>query len=261
VVEAPSSFRDWRGRSTYALRVHAAQGRGYVASMTTPTARPGQITVYSDVMCGWATVALHFLHRARDAAGLRDEVTFDLRLFLLEDVNQMALSTRIIEGEKPVVGQLVEELELKPWQRDPSEYPVSSLLANEAVQAAKDQSSHASEQLDLALRLAFWRDSRCITMLHEVLEVASATDGVDADRLRDALDDGRARGPMMADYRSHRDDVQGSPHLFFADGYDIHNPGVELHQVGEPGAGILVLDHHDPSVYADLVARAARTTG
>lgn len=227
--------------------------------MPRPRVSPGQIAVYSDVMCGWATVALHFLHREREALGLTDRVSIDRRLFLLEDVNAMALNELMIEGEKPVVGQLVEELELKPWQRHSSEFPVSSLLANEAVHAAKEQSAHASEQLDLALRLAFWRDSRCITMLHEVLDVASVTDGVDVDALREALEDGRARGPMMREYRTHADDVQGSPHLFFADGHDVHAPGVEMHQVGEPGAGFLVLDSHDPSVYGELLERAAAT--
>jgi predicted DsbA family dithiol-disulfide isomerase len=225
--------------------------------MPRPTVAPGQMVVYSDVMCGWATVALHHLYRARAAAGLEGRVTIDHRLFLLEDVNQMALNTKIIEGEKPVVGQLVPELEFKPWQRDPSEYPVSSLLANEAVQAAKAQSTRAAERLDMALRLAFWRDSRCITMLHEILDVASSCSEVDVDALAAALEDGRARGPMLHDYREHRDDIQGSPHFFFADGHDVHNPGVEMHQVGEPGAGFLVLDSHDPSVYDAMVQRVA----
>jgi hypothetical protein len=33
----------------------------------------------------------------------------------------------------------------------------------------------------MALRLAFFRDSRCISMLHEVVDVASGRDRVDAD--------------------------------------------------------------------------------
>ena len=227
--------------------------------MPRPEVAPGQIVVFTDVMCGWATVALHHLYRARAQAGLDDRVTFDHRLFLLEDVNQMALNTKVIEGEKPVVGQLVQELEFKPWQRDPSEYPVTSLLANEAVQAAKAQSAHAAEHLDMALRLAFWRDSRCISMRHEILDVADACPDVDTDALAEALDDGRARAGMMHAYHAHRDDIQGSPHFFFADGYDVHNPGVEMHQVGESGAGFLVVDSHDPSVYGELIDRAAAT--
>ena len=232
---------------------------GYCQRMPRPDVAPGHITVFGDVLCGWATVALHHLYRARSEAGLEQVVTIDHQLFLLEDVNEMALNTKTIEGEKPVVGQLVEELEFKPWQRDPSEYPVTSLLGNEAVQAAKAQSARAAERLDMALRLAFWRDSRCISMRHEILDVADACPDVDAKALAQALDDGRARAGMMQTYHAHRDDIQGSPHFFFADGYDVHNPGVTMHQVGETGAGFLVLDSHDPSVYRQLVDRAAGT--
>jgi predicted DsbA family dithiol-disulfide isomerase len=127
------------------------------------------------------------------------------------------------------------------------------------VQAAKAQSAGAAERLDMALRLAFWRDSRCISMRHEILDVADTCPGVDVDALTMALDDGRARGQMMQTYLACREGIQGSPHFFFADGYDVHNPGVEMHQVAEPGAGFLVLDSHDPSVYREMIDRAAAT--
>jgi hypothetical protein len=66
---------------------------------------------------------------------------------------------------------------------------------------------------------------------------------------------------MMRDYQRHRDDVQGSAHLFFADAYQTHNPGVRMHWEGDAGAGFPVVDADDPSVFADLVARAAATAG
>jgi predicted DsbA family dithiol-disulfide isomerase len=228
--------------------------------MTRPSTAPGTVTVFTDVMCGWSTIALHRFYRARTAAGLDDALTVDPQLFLLEDVNAMALNTRTIEPEKPVVGALEEELNFTSWQRDPSEWPVTSLPANEAVHAAKEQSPAAAEQLDMALRLGFWRDSRCISMRHEILDIADGCDLVDVDRLRDALDEGRARGPMMRTYLASRDTVQGSPHFFLADGTDEHNPGITMHQVGEPGAGFLVVDHDDPAAYDDLVQRAAHST-
>jgi len=207
-------------------------------------------------MCGWSTIALHRFYRARADAGLDDDLRVDHQLFLLEDVNEMALDSKLIELEKPVVGALAEELEFKPWQRDPTEYPVTSLPANEAVHAAKEQSPAAAEELDMALRLAFWRDSRCISMRHEILDIADGCEHVDAERLRDALDEGRARGTMMRTYLAHRDDVQGSPHFFLTDGSDVHNPGIEMHQVGEPGAGFLVVDSDDPTAYEKLVRAA-----
>ena len=60
---------------------------------------------------------------------------------------------------------------------------------------------------------------------------------------------------MVAGYRAHRDDVQGGPHFFPADGSDVHDPGIAMHP-DEDGGSPLV-DSDDPSVDADLVRRAA----
>lgn len=221
-----------------------------------PDVGPGTIALYTDVVCGWSTVALSRLLRARDAAGLRDEVHVDHRLFLLEDINRFPIPKRYLDAEIPVLGGIEPDVGWTVWQREPSEWPVSSLLANEAVHAAKDQGLAVAEELDWALRLAFFRDSRCITLLHEVLDVASSCPSVDGERLREALVDGRARGPMLRQMASDREHVQGSPHLFFADGTDVHNPGIELHWQGDPGEGYPVVDRDDASVWDGLVRRA-----
>jgi predicted DsbA family dithiol-disulfide isomerase len=213
------------------------------------------VALYTDVVCAWSTVALHRFYAARSRLGLDDRVRVDLRLFLLEDVNRFAIPERMLDAEIPVVGQLEPALGMTPWQAERSAWPVTSLPANEAVHAAAAQSPRAAEQLDMALRLAFFRDSRCISMLHEVVDVARGCDAVDADAVAAALDDGRTRGPMMAGYRSSRDDVQGSPHFFLADGSDVHNPGIAMHP--DEAGGYPVVDSDDPAVYDDLVRRAA----
>jgi hypothetical protein len=107
-----------------------------------------------------------------------------------------------------VGGALDPELGWKPWQGDHSTWPITSLLANEVVHAAKAQSWAAADELDMALRLAFFRDSCPISLLHESLDIATGCPAVDADDLGRALDEGRARGPMMADYRTHHGQVQ-----------------------------------------------------
>ncbi|MFC8190641.1 DsbA family protein [Cellulomonas sp. NPDC057328] len=219
--------------------------------------RPGTVVVYTDIVCAWSTLALHRFYAERERLGLTDEVRVDHRAFLLEDVNRFPIPKRYLDVELPVVGALAPDLGWTPWQQDPSTWPITSAPANEAVHAAKDQSLVAAEQLDMALRLAFFRDSRPISLQHEVLDVAGGCDAVDVDALRDALDEGRARGPMMRDYRARADDVQGSPHFFLQDGSDVHNPGVELHWVGEAGAGFPVVDAYEPEAFADLVRRAA----
>ena len=68
-------------------------------------------------------------------------------------------------------------------------------------------------------------------MRHEILDIAKGCDGVDV-ALREAFDDGRARGPMMRDSLAAQDVVRGSPHFFLSDGSDQHNPGITSHQQG-----------------------------
>ncbi|MCX5205545.1 DsbA family protein [Streptomyces sp. NBC_00237] len=218
----------------------------------------GTIAVYTDVACGWATVGLTRLYAARERARVQDRLRVDHRLFLLEDVNRFPIPKRYLDAEIPVVGHLEPQLEFKPWQQDPSAWPVTTAPANEAVHAAKAQSYAAAEQLDMALRLAFFRDSRCISLQHEILDVASGCDQVDTDALAEALDTGSARASMIRDYREHRDEIQGSPHFFLADGTDTHNPGIELRWEGEPGAGYPVVEHDDPHAYDTLVQQALK---
>ena len=214
--------------------------------------------VFTDVVCGWSTVALHRFYQARERLGLTDVVRVDHQLFLLEDVNQFPIPKRYLDSEIPVVGSLAPDFGWKPWQGDASTWPITSLLPNEAVHAAKRQSTQAAERLDMALRHAFFTDSRPIALLHEIVDVAGGCDDVDEDALRRDLDEGTARAEMMRNYRANVDDVQGSPHFFLADGSDVHNPGIELHWEGEPGAGFPVVDHDDPSAFDALVQRAAQ---
>jgi predicted DsbA family dithiol-disulfide isomerase len=224
--------------------------------VTRPEVRAGTIVVYTDIACAWSTVAIARLLRARAELGLDDEVAIDHRLFLLEDVNGFPIPKRFLDAEIPVVGALEPDLGWKVWQADPSTWPVTTAPANEAVHAAKRQSFRAAEQLDMALRLAFFRDSRCVALRHEILDIAKGCSDVDTGALGAALDDGSARGRMMRDYRENREAVQGSPHLFFADGHDVHNPGIELRWVGEQGAGFPVVEKDDPAVFRELVQRA-----
>jgi predicted DsbA family dithiol-disulfide isomerase len=222
------------------------------------TVQPGTVVVYTDVVCGWSTVALHRFYQARERAGLTDEVRVDHQLFLLEDVNKFPIPKRFLDSEIPVVGALAPDFGWKPWQGDASTWPITSLLANEAVHAAKRQSPQAAEELDMALRHAFFTDSRPISLLHEIVDVAGGCKAVDPDTLRRDLDDGTARAEMMRGYREHADDVQGSPHFFLADGSDVHNPGIELHWEGEPGDGFPIVDGDNASAMDQLVQRATQ---
>ena len=222
---------------------------------------PGTIVVWSDVACPWATLAVHRLHTARTRLGLDERVAFDHRPFPLELVNARPTPARVLAAEIPVVGALAPDFGFQIWHAPETEWPVTTLLALEAVQAAKDQGLDASADLDLALRRAFFVESRCVSMRHVVLDVAAHVPSVDVDALAKALDDGRARSNVIDAWHQAVDGpVDGSPHLFLADGSDVANPGIEMHWEGEHGRGFPVVDHDAPAIFEELLRRAAHSS-
>jgi predicted DsbA family dithiol-disulfide isomerase len=210
------------------------------------------LVIYSDLACPWAHVALYRLHKARAELGLEDRVRFDHRPFALEVVNQRPTPYAVLTAEIPVAGALEPDAGWQMWQGRPGTWPVTTLPALEAVQAAKALGMAASERLDLALRVALFAQSRCISMRHVILDVATEALGTEqAASIREALDTGVARAAVMAPPPKG---VKGSPHLFLPDGTDYANPGIELHWQGEHGRGFPVVDRDDPSVYKEILA-------
>ena len=219
---------------------------------------PGTIAIWSDVHCPWAHVAVWRLWDARRRLRLDDRVSFDHRIFPLELFNSEPTPFRTLSAEVPVCGRLAPRAGWQVWQRPLTEWPVSTLLPMEAVQAARAQSSRAAEELDRGLRVAFFAESRCISLRHVILEVANECQSVDVAALAAALDAGTFRGRIVEDWEAaKREGVRGSPHVFLADGTDVQNPGVSFHWEGELGLGFPVVDGDDPSVYDELVRRAA----
>src|SRR4051794_3624603 len=110
----------------------------------------GTIVVWSEIACPWATLAMHRLRAKRAELGLQGHVVLDHRAFPLELVNGRCTPKRILSAEVPVVGALAPEFGWQMWQAPNSEWPVTTVPALEAVQAAKEQSVDASEALDFA---------------------------------------------------------------------------------------------------------------
>jgi predicted DsbA family dithiol-disulfide isomerase len=216
----------------------------------------GVIVVWSDLACPWATVAVFNLHQARARMGLEGEVHLDHRVFPLELVNGRPTSRRVVDTEIPVVGRLAPDFGWQTWPGDPAAYPGTVLLALEAVQAAKEQSAWAADQLDLRLRRAFFAEGRPISIRKVILDVAAGCPEVDAAALEEALDDGRGRRAVIRDWRSIKENgVQGSPHLFLPDGTGVPNPGVTMHWQGQKPGGFPVVDAFDSGVYEELLSR------
>ena len=219
---------------------------------------PGTIVVWSDIGCPWATLAVHRLHATRTRLGLDGWVVLEHRVFALELENRRATPYRTLAAEVPVVGGADPTAPFRLWRRSPWEWPVTTLPALEAVQAARAQGPEAAETLDLALRRAMFAESRCVSLHHVVVDVAEGCDGVDAGRLADDLDAGRARRAVVDQHReAAAAGVQGSPHLFLPDGTDAFNPGIEMHWTGEHGEGFPVIDADDAAVYERLLSAAA----
>jgi predicted DsbA family dithiol-disulfide isomerase len=202
------------------------------------------------------------LHRFRSSLDLEGRVRFDMRAFPLELLNSQPTPKHTLDAEIPVVGALEPDAGWQVWQRPDHEYPATMTPALEAVQAAKEQGLDASEGLDRALRVAFFSESRPISLRHEILAAAKDIDGLDVERLAEALDEGRHRSVISEHWEvASSNAVQGSPHLFLPDGTNVHNPGIEMHWEGEHGKGFPVVTRDDPSIYEDLLRRAARWRG
>ena len=223
-----------------------------------PKAEPGTILLYSDIACPWAHLAVHRLWTTRSRLGLDGDLRIDHRAFPLEIVNERATPKRGLDAEVAVVGGHDVDAGWHTWDRPTHEYPGSTLLALEAVQAAKRQSLAASEELDRALRRAFFAHRRNITMRHEILAAAAACDGVDETALADLLDSGTARRDVIDQQKAAEGpEVKGSPHVFLPDGTGVHNPGLEIRWAD---GGFPVIDKDDPSIFEDILERAAGHT-
>lgn len=222
------------------------------------TPPPGVITIFSDIWCSFAHIAIYRLHTTRERLGLTDRVQFDLRAFPLELLNDAPSPRSGTDSEVGRMGQQEPGAGWQLWQDKEYLYPSTTLPALEAVIAAKEQSLRASEQLDLALRRAFWSQSRCISNRKVILDAAESTGVVDVAALAEALDDGRARRSLSVDAAiSATDRVNCSPHLFLPDGTDHANPGIDVRWEGEYGVGWPVVTKDDPTVFEDLLKRAA----
>ncbi len=221
---------------------------------------PGTIQVWSDLGCPWSHAIVWRLWDARRRLGLEDRVRFDHHAFPLELFNDEPTPRWHIDVEAPVVATIAPRAGWQPWAAPDSAWPVTLLPAMEAVQAAKLQSLQASEALDRALRRALYAESRCISLRHVILEVASETDDVDVSALAAALDDGRARRALFDDWVvAQGDAVRGSAHLFAPDGTNAQNPGIVIGWIGDDGSGggAAVVESDDPSAIEQIIRRAA----
>jgi predicted DsbA family dithiol-disulfide isomerase len=215
---------------------------------------PGVVTVYGDLACPFATLAIAGLRAARDRVGR--EVRLDIRAFPLELVNRRPHDFGLLEAEKAVLGTLHPGLGWRRWRGAVTDWPVSTLLPMEAVQAAKRPEVGglpASEELDVALRRALYVDSRCIALLPVILEVAEECAGVDLTALGHVMHAGTCRPDLFQHLgQQERGAVSGSPHVFTPDGRDWVNPGLTIEHSGD----YVVVRQYDRTVLDEIILAA-----
>jgi len=203
------------------------------------------ITIWSDIHCPWAYVALLRLHRMRDHLGA-DHLIFDLRSYPRELAAGDEINAEDAKRQVVALAQLeptaFSALESQAW-------PTTNLPAFEAQKWGFSQGQEIGESFDLALRRSVFLHGHILSVRSELLAVAEL-EGLMADQLGAALDDGRFRKAVIADLEDARaQGVTGSPHVVLPDGTAHHNPGITYRY--ERGIPIIISDH--PSVYEELI--------
>jgi predicted DsbA family dithiol-disulfide isomerase len=213
------------------------------------------IVVYSDVGCPWANIAVERLLRTLLDMGLDREIGIDHRAFSLEMLNDQPIPSDVLNAEVPTLRELEPAA---PWPDGPGpwRFTASTLVALEAVQAAKEQGVEASVRLDRAFRRAMFEDLAQLETPQQVIDVAREVGGIDVDALEGALRAGRGHEEVRRHTAESTNDlVTGSPTLLLPDGSAHHNPGISMHWEDEPGER-LVIESDEPGVYAHLVERS-----
>ncbi|HWB73198.1 MAG TPA: DsbA family protein [Egibacteraceae bacterium] len=205
------------------------------------------VTIYSDIHCPWATVAVHRLRRARDESGL--DVVFDPRAWPLEWVNERGTPRHIVEPEAAVLANHEEEL----FSRFAgASWPSTFLPAFELVAAARRAvGPRAAEETDYQLRLRFFRHGADVSLRHELRAAAAAAataGGFDAATVLKVWETEPVRADVVADFeRSKGLPVQGSPQVFWPDGSTSHNPGFDDYEVVRGIPRIRASDPQEPA--------------
>jgi predicted DsbA family dithiol-disulfide isomerase len=216
-----------------------------------------EVDVWSDIHCPWAYVAVHRLRRARDAHGL--DVVFAPRAWPLEWVNGRGTPRAVVTTETAVLAGHEPEL-FTAYTGD--SWPSTFLPAFELVAAARRlYGVRAAEDVDFALRLAFFRDGVDVSIragLAVALVIASGLNAnvVPADA-EDAWLRTNPRADVLEDFRTSGGlPIQGSPQIFWPDGSTTHNPGMTEHRWH---GGLVHIGHTEPGAAERLLL--ARTAG
>jgi predicted DsbA family dithiol-disulfide isomerase len=205
------------------------------------------VDIWSDIHCPWALVTVHRLRAARDKHGL--DVVFAPRAWPLEWVNRHGTPRDIVVTETAALAGHEPAL-FNAYTAD--SWPSTFLPAFELVAAARQvHGLRAAEDVDHALRLAFFRDSVDVSIQAGLETALAAVPGIDADTVMDAWLRTGTRLPVVEDFEASKAlPIQGSPQVCWPDGTTTHNPGMtDHHWTG----GLVRIGHTDPGAAERLL--------
>lgn len=213
---------------------------------------------YADIACPWAHVATSRILRAREKLGAQVEI--EMRAYPLELINEAPTPKAPLDAEIPLGLQIEPQAGWQQWSAPDHEWPVTTLLALEAVAAANEQSLEIGLQLAMKLRRALFGESRCISMRHVIIDIAHQVPDCDVELLEKDLDRGACRLAIF-EHLGHQKSgvVKTSPHLFLPDGTSYANPGISVKWEKTNGSHKHpVIKQNDPTIYEELLEFAKR---
>lgn len=188
---------------------------------TTPTV----ITMYADLACPYAYVSAYRLRQLRRED--HGPLALVHKSLALEYINREPTPKALLEAELPTLVREEPGIPYQPWQRPASEWPVTMWPAFEAVKCAERQSLELADELDWALRVAFFAQSRCLSLRHVLLDLAQSV-GLEMGRFADDFDRGVTKYQVLAEAQEgwERLHVAGSPTFVLPSGKQISEVGL-----------------------------------
>lgn len=183
----------------------------------------GALLLYADLHCPYAYLAHHRLRKA-----MRDVPGAEVRHLSLaiEHVDSKSTPKHVLDPETPHILAEDPDLPWQPWRAPESQWPVTMWPAFEAVKCAERQGWRLADELAWRLRVAFFAESRCISMRHVLLDVARGVPGLDHARFVEDWDAGVAKRLVIEESREgwERLDLQVSPTFVLPSGRRVENP-------------------------------------
>jgi predicted DsbA family dithiol-disulfide isomerase len=190
------------------------------------------VAFWGDLSCPYAYLAHYRFRCILPEFGGR--VVLVHRSLALEYVNREPTPKPTLDLETPFLALAEPDLPYRPWHAPASAWPVTILPAFEAVKCAERQGIEVADALAWAIRVAFFRDSRCVSLRHVLLDLAEDV-GLDVDRFTADFDGGIAKRQVIDEAREgwERRKLPGSPTLVLPtnerfDGAALGLPSVEL---------------------------------